>query len=483
MALTKAHNRMIEGAPVNVKDYGAVGDGVTDDTAAIQAALDSGVKRVYAPSGTYAIKTDSKLTVPSGVYVYGDGSGTIFNKSTGGYLTDIFYTISDDVYFSDFALVGNSGTAVDGVGFDNCDNCRAWNIEGSNLASTVTYGLTAECTNVMAENITSISNSQQGVHFNKVSVGTLRNSRSINVGTNNLHHGFYIGNCSDIEAEGLFASGCSGSGVHINAQSSYAGRGIVLRGGIFKGNGTVGSGNRAGVLVNATADSSWEDIKLLGQYCFNNAGFNMVVSGTIVDIDIVDPVLNGNGKLTSNGLYIESAVVGTRSYRVRGGTIKGHSTGIRMPFNSGTISYCDIDGVVIRDNTNGVYETGASGGSVTYLGSGVRFLNNSSGDIIGASNLVLGAYSPTSALGEVTTMTTSESFARLDGNVFIKNANGVNRTFNPSGAFPPTHTVTVINTHSTNTVAFDSAGLNNVIAGNGVGVFSYDGANWKGKSF
>ena len=37
MALTKAHNRMIEGAPVNVKDFGAVGDGVTDDTSEVQA--------------------------------------------------------------------------------------------------------------------------------------------------------------------------------------------------------------------------------------------------------------------------------------------------------------------------------------------------------------------------------------------------------------------------------------------------------------
>lgn len=47
------------GAYVNVKDYGAVGDGVTDDAAAIQSALDSisvtgGV--VFFPNGTYLIK-------------------------------------------------------------------------------------------------------------------------------------------------------------------------------------------------------------------------------------------------------------------------------------------------------------------------------------------------------------------------------------------------------------------------------------------
>ena len=36
MALTKVHTRMIAGTPNNVRDFGAKGDGITDDSAAIR---------------------------------------------------------------------------------------------------------------------------------------------------------------------------------------------------------------------------------------------------------------------------------------------------------------------------------------------------------------------------------------------------------------------------------------------------------------
>ena len=75
MALTKVHNRLIEGAEVNVKDFGAVGDGVTDDTAAIQAAIDSlssgGI--VNLPVGTYLTSATININV-AGIHLSGSGS-------------------------------------------------------------------------------------------------------------------------------------------------------------------------------------------------------------------------------------------------------------------------------------------------------------------------------------------------------------------------------------------------------------------------
>lgn len=43
---------------VNVKDFGAVGDGVTDDTLAFKKAIDSAItngKMVHIPKGIYAL--------------------------------------------------------------------------------------------------------------------------------------------------------------------------------------------------------------------------------------------------------------------------------------------------------------------------------------------------------------------------------------------------------------------------------------------
>jgi hypothetical protein len=59
----------------NVRDYGAVGDGVANDTAALQAAITAANstthKRLYFPAGTY--KITAQLIFHSGVTWFGDG--------------------------------------------------------------------------------------------------------------------------------------------------------------------------------------------------------------------------------------------------------------------------------------------------------------------------------------------------------------------------------------------------------------------------
>jgi hypothetical protein len=66
---------------LSVKDAGAVGDGVTDDTASIKTALSSGKKVIYFPSGTY--KVTQGLTLPAFVSIFGDGpDATIIDGSS-----------------------------------------------------------------------------------------------------------------------------------------------------------------------------------------------------------------------------------------------------------------------------------------------------------------------------------------------------------------------------------------------------------------
>jgi polygalacturonase len=72
----------VSGAMFNVKDpaYGAVGDGVTDDTAAIQAAINAidaaGGGVLYFPKGTYKkLRSSASITLCSNITVRSDGIG------------------------------------------------------------------------------------------------------------------------------------------------------------------------------------------------------------------------------------------------------------------------------------------------------------------------------------------------------------------------------------------------------------------------
>lgn len=89
MSLTKVSFSMIQGEVVNVLDYGATGDGVTDDTAGYLAAIATG-KNVYFPKGIYRVAPvtspfndrTSSAVLSANQTIFGDGAGSVIEWNT-----------------------------------------------------------------------------------------------------------------------------------------------------------------------------------------------------------------------------------------------------------------------------------------------------------------------------------------------------------------------------------------------------------------
>lgn len=113
MSLTKVSHIMIENAAVSVLDFGAVGDGITNDTAAIQSAID------------YAIANDKQLIfprTPANKYLVDEAAssycllinGSIDIEIESGVTIETTTTIG--VAVSVFRLNGASNTTISGYG-------------------------------------------------------------------------------------------------------------------------------------------------------------------------------------------------------------------------------------------------------------------------------------------------------------------------------------------------------------------------------
>jgi len=107
----------------NVLDFGAKGDGISDDTAEIQAAIDAahaaGGGTVYVPAGTYIVsgtsdKSDGAIRLLSNVTLQGAGMGETTLKvrddnpyAITGIVRTPFDEVTHDVALYDITLDGN----------------------------------------------------------------------------------------------------------------------------------------------------------------------------------------------------------------------------------------------------------------------------------------------------------------------------------------------------------------------------------------
>lgn len=122
------------------EDYGAVGDGVTDDSTPIQSAVNSG-KTVYFGNKTYLVS--SSVTVPVNAHLKGSGSLSIIKTTSN---IHIFEIDSINTTFENLTFLGNdTGTSQVGISAEGNStitlhrygnsviNCRFYDFGGSGL--------------------------------------------------------------------------------------------------------------------------------------------------------------------------------------------------------------------------------------------------------------------------------------------------------------------------------------------------------------
>jgi hypothetical protein len=158
---------------VSVKDFGAVGDGVTDDTAAIQAAVSYanslGGAGVRIPAGTY--KTSSAIELLPYVQVIGSGSYATIIQGSG---THAVFSVSGTL-----SNVKNSGKLAD------------LSIRGGSKTNASVRGINVEFSNrYIFENI-EIFNCYIGFYFSNNWQTELKNIQIHGAGSDQSYIGFY----------------------------------------------------------------------------------------------------------------------------------------------------------------------------------------------------------------------------------------------------------------------------------------------------
>ncbi len=88
---------------VSVKDFGAVGDGITDDTIAIQNALGA-ADAVYLPEGEYLISATIQMRARKSLY--GVGAASVLKANSAVF--NVIEVVEDYVRLSDFRIEGGN---------------------------------------------------------------------------------------------------------------------------------------------------------------------------------------------------------------------------------------------------------------------------------------------------------------------------------------------------------------------------------------
>jgi hypothetical protein len=258
MGLTKTSFSMTSGQVVNAKDYGAVGDNSTDNTAALQAALTAAAGgTLFIPKGAYRVT--SQLNVPNRTTIVGEGPVS----------TEIYYRTTSTTLFNQL------------FNFDNVDNIQIEKIGlicdiGGGCQNTVGIYCSGDVGAITEIDLSEVYISgfqrfgiwtQNGVYyFTMDRCRILGISNSVARGGTGTINGIGLFFGTTVNAMRVTRSRISSNDVAIDCSSDNQKYSLVISGCYFESNGLDGTPTEYDtILLN-----KWSAVEFTGNYCEAN---------------------------------------------------------------------------------------------------------------------------------------------------------------------------------------------------------------------
>lgn len=334
---------------VSVTDFGAKGDGTTDDTAAINAAL-AASKHVVVPAGltplissTIAVPAATKLQFLGG---YGNTTGAypasyFVKKST---MTTVGITVADRAWVEGGGIVGQTSNTGDGIQIIG-NNARISNFlvhaAGGNGVRVGTSG-GANCNSFMLDHVTSQYNGGSGFYVHD---GTAAAAANANAGTvlqcfaqHNAIDGIHLGHCFWVTVINCLSEVNTGWGLYLEGTNDSSGVPVCRYATVVGGD--YNEGNTAGQVFDQGYFSNFNNPDPAS--CPTTAGNGLAGSGVrnVIGSQGANQLVGGK-LLTNSGatpFTMDDGVQGNMSYPliVKKQTSNGNTQGVGIQFSLST---------------------------------------------------------------------------------------------------------------------------------------------------
>jgi hypothetical protein len=329
---------------VSVMDFGAIGDGVANDTTAIQAAL-TAHKNVHFPAGTY--KITSALILDNNHCLLGDGIGvTTINQVTADqYGTSA--TSKTEIYISGITLNGTNSGIADGFYFTQCSYCvvelceiNVFGHHGINFyRSNYCQALGNKCVGNRISGINVGGTTASAASYNRV----IGNSCISNSSTGTYGGGifFYINANYCVASENICNSSVDGYGILVTDSI-----GTAVNNNVCKANTYSGLTYHYDTSANALSYNVCDGNVLQGN---GEHGIVFQSNSGLTDLQVGNTITNNQciGNTGGKGIYIAS---GARGFNVSGNNCQSNNeSGIEIAANVSrgeiTNNVCNNNGV------------------------------------------------------------------------------------------------------------------------------------------